>query len=329
MKKTALLTGISGQAGSYLAELLLERGYEVHGIIRRSSSFNTGRIDHIFDKIKMHYGNLSDGLNIYHLINEIRPTHVFNVAAQSHVRTSFDIPVESVDITATGTMRILESIRQIEPTIKFLQFSTSEMFGKVHEIPQKETTPFHPRSPYACAKVFSYWITRNYREAYNMFACNAIIFNMESPRRGGTFVTKKITDYVREGNWEKPLQLGNLNALRDWGYCRDYMDGVIKIIEHEYPDDFVLSTGETHTVRKFAELAFKEVGIDIIWKGDGLEEKGIDKKTKKALMEINKRFFRPAEVALLKGDSSKARKELGWKPKLSFEELIELMVEGE
>ncbi len=337
-KKIALITGITGQDGSYLAEFLLDKGYEVHGIIRRSSSFNTGRIDHIFQdpheigkKLILHYGDLSDGSNISRLLEKIKPDEIYHLGAQSHVRISFDIPEYTADVTGLGTLRILDAIKESGIKTKFYQASSSEMFGLVQEIPQKETTPFHPRSPYGCAKVFSYWIARNYRESYNLFACNGILFNHESPRRGETFVTRKITrglSKIKLGLEDK-LYLGNLEAKRDWGYAKDYVEAMWLMLQQDTPDDYVIATGETHTVREFVEEVAKNLDIEIIWKGKGLEEKGIDKKSGKILVEIDPKYFRPAEVDILIGDSQKAKTKLGWEAKTKFKELIRIMTEAD
>ena len=334
--KKALITGITGQDGSYLAELLLEKGYEVHGIIRRSSSFNTARIDHLYKdrhekgtKIFLHYGDLSDYGSISNIIHSIEPDETYNIGAQSHVRVSFDSPEYTSDIDALGVTRLLETIRHMKKPPKFYQASSSEMFGKAEEIPQKETTPFYPRSPYGCAKVYAYWITKNYRESYGLFAVNGILFNHESPRRGETFVTRKITrglSRVKLGLDEK-LYLGNLDAKRDWGYAKDYVEGMWRMLQHKEPDDFILATGETHTVREFVEETAKVLGMNIIWKGKLTKEKGIDKKTGKVVVEIDPLYFRPAEVDILLGDYSKAKKKLGWKPKVKFKELVKIMVE--
>lgn len=334
--KKAIITGITGQDGSYLAEFLLEKGYEVHGLIRRSSSFNTSRIDHIFQEthqkgkmLILHYGDLSDASNLSRLITSIKPDEIYNLGAQSHVRVSFDIPEYTSDVTGTGTLRLLDAIRESGIKTKFYQASSSEMYGKVAEIPQSENTPFHPRSPYGCAKVFSYWITRNYREAYKLFACNGILFNHESPRRGKTFVTKKITRglaRIKLGLDEK-MYLGNLEAKRDWGHAKDYIRGMWQMLQHKNPDDFVLSTGKAHSVREFVELSAKYLEIDLVWKGKGINEKGIDKKTGKIIIEIDPIYFRPSEVDLLLGDSRKAKNELGWKPEISFKDLVKEMCE--
>ncbi len=334
--KKALITGITGQDGSYLAELLLEKGYEVHGIIRRSSSFNTGRIDHIYRdphvknrRLILHFGDLSDSSNISRLLEKIRPDEIYHLGAQSHVRVSFDIPEYTADVTALGTLRLLDAIKESGITTKFYQASSSEMFGKVQEIPQKETTPFYPRSPYGVSKVFAYWITKNYRESYGLFAVNGILFNHESPRRGSTFVTKKITEglvKIHLGLQDK-LYLGNLDAKRDWGHAKDYVEGMWLMLQAKNPSDYILATGETYKVREFVEEAGKLLGMDIVWKGTGLAEQGIDTKTGRVIVEVDPKYFRPAEVEHLIGDASKAKKELGWKPKISFKELVKTMVE--
>ena len=328
--KKALITGITGQDGSYLAELLLEKGYEVHGIIRRASVFTTQRIDHIPEgkDFFLHHGDLSDSSNLGRLIRDINPDEIYNLGAQSHVAVSFEVPEYTAEVDAIGTIRILDAILALNPKIKFYQASTSELFGKVQEIPQKETTPFYPRSPYAAAKLYAYWITKNYREAYNLYACNGILFNHESPRRGETFVTKKITKAVAniyKGKQEK-LVLGNLSAKRDWGHAKDYVEAMWLMMQLEKPEDFVIASGETHTVREFIEKAFKVVGVDIYWKGSGVDEKGYNRKNDKVLIEVSPKYFRPAEVDLLWGNPKKANEELGWKPRVGFEKLIEIMV---
>jgi GDPmannose 4,6-dehydratase len=334
--KKALITGITGQDGSYLAELLLEKGYEVHGIIRRSSSFNTGRIDHLYKdphinnvKLFLHYGDLSDSSSISRLIEKIKPDEIYNLAAQSHVKVSFDNPEYTADVTGLGTLRILDAIKDSGFKTKFYQASTSELFGLVRETPQKETTPFHPRSPYGCAKLYSYWITVNYRESYNIFACNGILFNHESPRRGETFVTRKITRGLARILTGKDdcLYLGNLDAKRDWGYAKDYVEGMWRMLQQKKAEDFVLATGETHSVREFVELACAIAGIDFRWKGKGAKEVGINKKTKKVIIRIDPRYYRPSEVDLLLGDPSKAAGLLKWKPKTKFKELVKVMME--
>ena len=336
--KKALITGITGQDGSYLAELLLEKGYQVHGIIRRSSSFNTGRINHLYQdphkenvNLFLHYGDLSDSSSLNKLIREIKPDEVYNLGAQSHVKVSFDIPEYTGDITGIGTLRLLEAVRQENPTAKFYQASSSEMFGKVQEIPQKETTPFYPRSPYGAAKMYSYWITVNYRESYGMHTSNGILFNHESPRRGETFVTRKITkglSRIKLGK-EQKLYLGNLDAKRDWGYAKDYVEGMWLMLQQPTGDDYVLAMNETHTVREFCELAAKELDIDLMWEGTGVEEKGIDQKTGQTIIEIDPKYFRPAEVDLLIGDATKAQQQLGWQPKTNFHQLVQIMVQAD
>jgi GDPmannose 4,6-dehydratase len=336
--KKAFITGITGQDGSYLAELLLKKGYEVHGLIRRSSSFNTGRIDHLFKdfheknvRLFLHFGDLDDGSNIAKLIEKIKPDEIYHLGAQSHVRVSFDMPVYTGDVTGLGTLRILEAIRDSGVKTKFYQASSSEMFGKVVEVPQNENTPFYPRSPYGCAKVYAYWITKNYRESYGIFACNGILFNHESPRRGETFVTKKITKgLVRiKLGLEKKLFLGNLEAKRDWGYAKDYVKCMWMMLQQEKPDDYVIATGETHSVREFVERACQVLDMELVWKGKGINEKGIDKKTGEIIIEIDPIYFRPAEVDLLVGDYSKAKKILGWTPKTKFNKIVRLMVQSD
>ena len=328
--KKALITGITGQDGSYLAQLLLEKGYEVHGLVRRSSFSNTSRIDHIKDKLFIHDGDLSDSSSLIRIINEIKPNEIYNLAAQSHVQVSFDVPEYSGDIDALGVLRILEAVRicDLTKTCKIYQASTSELYGKVEEIPQKETTPFHPYSPYAIAKQYAYWIIKEYREAYGMFAVNGILFNHESERRGENFVTRKITlatARIAEGLLDH-LELGNLDSLRDWGYAGDYVECMWLIMQQEKPEDFVIATGVQHSVRDFTEKAFKANGIDIIWSGKGLDEKGYDKKTGKLLVSVNPKWFRPTDVNNLLGDPTKAKTILGWNPqKTSYEELVEIM----
>lgn len=338
MGKVALITGITGQDGSYLAELLLEKGYEVHGMKRRASSFNTQRIDHIYQdihnagaKFKLHYGDLTDSSNLIRLIQEIQPDEIYNLAAQSHVKVSFDSPEYTANADGIGTLRLLDAIRilGLEKKTKFYQASTSELFGLVQETPQKETTPFYPRSPYACAKLYAYWICVNYREGYNIFASNGILFNHESPRRGETFVTRKITRAacrIKLGLEDK-LYLGNLSSQRDWGHAKDYVEGMWRILQQDKPQDYVLATGVTTTIRDFCKMAFKEAGIDIEFTGEGIDEKGIDKETGKVIIEVDSRYFRPTEVDFLLGDSSKARKELGWEPKYDLQMLVKEMVE--
>lgn len=335
--KKALITGITGQDGSYLAELLLGKGYEVHGLIRRSSSFNTGRIDHLYKdphskpKLLLHYGDLSDASNLFHIISQIKPDEIYNLGAQSHVKVSFDTPEYTSDITGLGTIRLLDAIRDSDIKTKFYQASSSEMFGKVQEIPQKETTPFYPRSPYGCAKVYSFWITKNYRESYGIFACNGILFNHESPRRGETFVTRKITKGLAriKLGLENKLYLGNLDSKRDWGYAKDYVYGMWLMLQQDKPDDYILATNETHSVREFIEETAKIFKIDLIWKGKGVQEKGIDRKSGKIIIEIDPHYFRPAEVDLLIGDYSKAKKKTGWKPETKFKDLVKIMAESD
>lgn len=338
--KRALLTGITGQDGAYLAELLLEKGYEVHGIKRRSSLFNTKRIDHLYQDVNqqdknlfLHYGDLTDSTNLIRIIHDIQPEEVYNLAAQSHVKVSFETPEYTANADALGTLRLLEAIRilKLEEKTRFYQASTSELYGKVQETPQTETTAFYPRSPYAAAKLYAYWITVNYREAYNLFACNGIMFNHESPIRGETFVTRKVTRSavrIKLGLQDK-LYLGNLDAKRDWGYAKDYVEAMWLILQQDSPDDYVIATGETHSVREFVELAFSEVGIPIEWSGEGLSEKGIDKNTGRTVIEVSPRYFRPTEVDLLHGDAGKAERKLGWKPKVTFGELVQLMIQEE
>lgn len=337
MNKKALITGITGQDGAYLAEFLLDKGYEVHGIKRRSSQFNTDRIDHLYkdrheDNVNffLHYGDMTDSTNLIRIIQQVQPDEIYNLAAQSHVQVSFETPEYTANADGIGTLRVLEAIRilGLESKTKFYQASTSELYGLVQETPQKETTPFYPRSPYAAAKLYGYWITVNYREAYNMYACNGILFNHESPLRGETFVTRKITRAVAriKLGLQNKLYLGNLNAKRDWGYAKDYVEAMWLILQQDEPEDFVIATGETHAVREFVELAFKEVGIDIIWQGQGVDEKGIDRLTQKTLVEVDPRYFRPTEVELLLGDPRKANQLLGWKPRTSFAQLVSMMV---
>ena len=331
--KKALITGITGQDGSYLAELLLSKGYEVHGIIRRSSSINTTRLDHIYDDIKLHYGDLTDGMNLTALIQQIKPDEIYNLGAQSHVKVSFEIPEYTAQVDGIGTLRILEAVKLLgmENSVRVYQASTSELFGLVQEIPQKETTPFYPRSPYGVAKIYAYWITKNYREAYNMYACTGILFNHESPRRGETFVTRKITrglKAISEGKQDY-LQLGNLNAKRDWGHAKDFVDAMWLMLQQKTPKDYVIATGEQYSVRQFVEACAPYFNMDIIWKGDGLTEIGVDKNTNKTIVRINPKYFRPTEVDTLLGDSSLARYDLGWSPKYSFNDLVKDMCENE
>ena len=338
MAKKALITGITGQDGSYLAELLLEKGYDVHGIIRRSSSFNTGRIDHLYNNSEvsgkrffLHYGDVTDTSNLNRLLEKTEPDEIYNLAAQSHVKVSFEVPEYTAEVDGIGTLRFLDAIRETGLKTKFYQASTSELFGKVQEIPQKETTPFYPRSPYGVAKLYGYWIIVNYREAYNIFACNGILFNHESPRRGETFVTRKITlaaARIKLGLQEK-LTLGNFNARRDWGYAPEFVEGMWRMLQQKEPQDFVLATGEMHTVREFTELAFQEIGIPLEWRGGGEQEVGVDNATGKVLIAVDPRYYRPTEVELLIGDPSKAKRILGWEPKIKFSELVKLMAKAD
>lgn len=338
MKKKALITGITGQDGSYLTEFLLAKGYEVHGIIRRSSSFNTARLEHIYEdpheenrQLFLHYGDLSDGTNIARILDQVKPDEIYNLGAQSHVRVSFDMPVYTADVDAIGTTRLLESIREHDLKTKFYQAGSSEMFGKVQEVPQKETTPFYPRSPYGCAKAYSHFLAVNYRESYDMFICNGILFNHESPRRGKTFVTKKVTGAfadIRLGKADR-LHIGNLEAKRDWGYAKDYVEAMWLMLQQPESDDYVIATGEAHSVRELVEYAAALVGYTLVWQGSGLDEQGIDSKTGKVLVSIDPRYYRPAEVDFLLGDATKAREQLGWQPQTRFHELIALMMEAE
>lgn len=340
--KKALISGITGQDGSYLAELLLQKGYEVHGILRRSSSFNTGRIEHLyFDEwvrdmkqqrlVNLHYGDMTDSSSLVRIIQQIQPDEIYNLAAQSHVKVSFDVPEYTAETDAVGTLRLLEAVRilGLEKKTRIYQASTSELFGLVQEIPQKETTPFYPRSPYGVAKQYGFWITKNYRESYGMFAVNGILFNHESERRGENFVTRKITlaaSRIAQGMQDK-LYVGNLDARRDWGYAKDYVECMWLMLQHENPEDFVIATGEMHSVREFCTLAFGEAGINMTWQGEGIHEKGIDKSTGKVLVEVDPKYFRPSEVEQLLGDPTKARTLLGWNPrKTSFEELVRIMM---
>ena len=341
-KKVALITGITGQDGSYLAEFLIEKGYEVHGLMRRSSSFNTARIEHLYlDEwvrdmkkarlVNLHWADMTDSSSLVRVISKVRPTEIYNLAAQSHVKVSFDVPEYTADTDANGVLRLLEAVRicGLAETCRIYQASTSELYGKVQEVPQSETTPFYTRSPFAVAKLYGFWIMKNYRESYNMFCCNGILFNHESERRGETFVTRKITlaaARIAQGYQDK-LYLGNLNSLRDWGYAKDYIECMWLILQQPEPDDFVIATGEYHTVREFCTLAFKEVGIELEWRGDGIDEKGYDKATGKSLVEVDPKYFRPAEVDQLLGNPAKAKAKLGWNPqKTSFEDLVKIMV---
>lgn len=339
MTKKALITGITGQDGSYLTELLLSKGYEVHGIIRRHSSINTKRIDHLFENeeigdktLFLHYGDLTDSSNLNRLITKIQPDEIYNLGAQSHVQVSFEVPEYTAESDAIGTLRLLDAIRESGVRCRFYQASTSELFGGLpNTVPQSERTPFYPKSPYGAAKLYAYWITVNYRESYGLYACNGILFNHESPRRGETFVTRKITRAVANiiAKKQEKLSLGNLDAKRDWGFAGDYVEAMWLILQQEKPQDFVIATNETHTVREFVELSFKEIGISIEWKGIGVEEKGYDKATGKLLIDVNPRYFRPAEVELLWGDCRKAERELGWERKVNFPELVKMMVNGD
>ena len=333
----ALITGVTGQDGAYLAELLLKKGYVVHGVKRRSSSFNTGRVDHLYSdphelgvRFFMHYGDMTDATNLIRLVQETQPTEIYNLAAQSHVQVSFETPEYTANADGIGTLRLLEAIRilKLEKNVRFDQASTSELYGLVQEKPQRETTPFYPRSPYAAAKLYAYWITVNYREAYGMHASNGILFNHEGPTRGETFVTRKITRAVAaiEAGLQKKLYLGNIDSSRDWGHARDYVEGMWLILQQAKPDDYVLATGETHTVREFVELAFAEIGRRVAWRGKGVDEKGVDAKTGDVLVEIDPRYFRPTEVDFLLGDPTKAHTKLGWRHRTSFPELVRDMV---
>ena len=340
INKTALITGVNGQDGAYLTEFLLKKNYIVHGIKRRSSLINTNRIDHFYldpqiedKKFHLHYGDMTDSMNITRLIKEIEPDEIYNLAAQSHVKVSFETPEYTANADGIGVLRCLEAIRLLglDKKVKFYQASTSELFGKVIEVPQNEKTPFYPRSPYAIAKLYAYWTVVNYREAYNIFASNGILFNHEGPTRGETFVTRKITIAVAKiyNGMQDKLYLGNLSAQRDWGHAKDYVRGMWQILQHDMPDDFVLSSGKMYSVRDFVNLAFKKVNIDIEWIGNGVNEKGLDKKTGKCLVEVDDRYFRPSEVDQLLGDSTKAKKILGWESKISFEDLVSEMVEND
>lgn len=341
--KKALISGITGQDGSFLAELLIEKGYEVHGIIRRSSSFNTARIEHLYLKewikdqrqdraVNLHYGDMTDSSSLIRILQQVQPDEIYNLAAQSHVKVSFDVPEYTAETDAVGTLRLLEAVRILgmEKRTRIYQASTSELYGMVQQVPQNETTPFYPRSPYGVAKLYGFWITKNYRESYGMFAVNGILFNHESERRGENFVTRKITlaaARIARGLQDK-LYLGNLSAMRDWGYARDYVECMWLMLQNDKPEDFVIATGEAHSVREFCTLAFSHVGIELMWQGEGLDEKGVDAATGRVLVEVDKRFFRPAEVEQLLGDASKAQRELGWNPRAtSFEDLVRIMVE--
>ncbi len=338
--KKALIFGVTGQDGSYLAEFLLGKGYEVHGVRRRSAAYNAGRINHLtssshpdHNRFFLHYGDLTDGAGVFNLIDRIRPDEIYNLAAQSHVQISFEMPEYTAEVDALGTLRILDVIKRLELTkkVRFYQASTSELYGLAQETPQTETTPFYPRSPYAMSKLFAYWITVNYRESYGMFACNGILFNHESPRRGKDFVTRKITQSVAQikKGLSTVCKLGNLNAERDWGYAKDYVEAMWLILQQEDPEDFVIATGQTHSVREFCELAFKEIGIEIEWQGEGEEEVGLDRKTGKVVIQVNPAYFRPSEVDLLLGNAAKAERKLHWKPKTSFSDLVKIMVQAD
>jgi GDPmannose 4,6-dehydratase len=333
--RKALITGITGQDGSYLAEFLLEKGYEVHGIIRRASYFNTGRIDHLYKNtnLHLHYGDMTDGTVLSHLVSTLKPDEIYNLAAQSHVKVSFDMPEYTAQADGVGALKLLDAIRanRLEKTCRFYQASTSELYGKVMEIPQKETTPFYPRSPYAVAKLYAYWITVNYRESYEMFAVNGILFNHESPRRGATFVTQKIVRAavrIQRGKQDH-VKLGNINALRDWGHAKDYVEGMWMMLQCKEPEDWVLATGEQFSVRHFCELCFGKLGYEVMWRGEGIEEEGYDKATGKVLIKIDERYFRPAEVETLLGDPTKIKTKLGWKPRHTFEDLVDDMIQSE
>jgi GDPmannose 4,6-dehydratase len=327
--KVALITGITGQDGSYLAELLLERGYEVHGIVRRSSLINTHRIDHLYQSVKLHYGDLTDSTNIVRVIQKVQPDEIYNLGAQSHVKVSFEMPEYTADVDGVGTLRILEAVRLLgmEDRVRIYQASTSELYGLVQETPQSETTPFYPRSPYGCAKLYGYWITKNYREAYGMYACTGILFNHESPRRGETFVTRKITQGLSKisSGIQDCLYLGNLDAMRDWGHAKDYVEAMWLMLQQDEPDDFVIATGEQYSVRQFVEKAAPYFGMKIEWIGEGLNEVGFDWNTKRPIIKVDSKYFRPAEVESLLGDATKAKEKLGWEPKITFDQLIEDM----
>jgi GDPmannose 4,6-dehydratase len=338
MPKTALISGITGQDGSYLTELLLDKGYTVHGIIRRASSFNTFRIDHLYNqpgllnnRLFLHFGDLTDSSNLNRLIEKSNPDEIYNLGAQSHVQVSFEVPEYTAEVDGIGTLRFLDAIKETGIRTRFYQASTSELYGLVQEVPQTEKTPFYPRSPYAAAKLYAYWIVVNYREAYNLFACNGILFNHESERRGKTFVTRKISVAVSKimTGQQDILLLGNMDAKRDWGYAPEYVEGMWRMLQIDHPEDFVLATNETHTVREFVEVAFKVLGDEVIWEGEGVNEKGIRRSDGKQVVGIDPRYYRPTEVDLLLGDYSKAKKLLGWKPKTTFRELVKVMVEAD
>ena len=336
--KTALITGITGQDGSYLAELLLKKGYKVHGMIRRSSSFNTGRIDHLYndssvinERLFLHYGDLTDSSNLNRLLERIKPEEIYNLGAQSHVQVSFEVPEYTADVAAMGTLRFLDAIKETGIRTKFYQASTSELYGDVQEIPQSEKTPFYPRSPYAVAKLYGYWIIINYREAYDLFASNGILFNHESPRRGETFVTRKISRAVARIKFgiQSQLTLGNLDSKRDWGYAPEYVEGMWRILQQEKADDFVLATGETHTIREFVDKSFSELDMELEWEGDGIDTRGIEKKTGLVRVNVDARYFRPTEVDILVGNASKAKEVLGWEAATKFANLVKIMVQAD
>ncbi|XP_078041319.1 GDP-mannose 4,6 dehydratase [Augochlora pura] len=340
-RHVALITGITGQDGSYLAEFLLEKGYDVHGIIRRASSFNTARIQHLYSdpkchrqgKMKLHYGDMTDSSSLVKVINIVQPTEIYNLAAQSHVMVSFEVSEYTAEVDAVGTVRLLDAIRTcgLEKSVKFYHASTSELYGRVVEVPQNEKTPFYPRSPYACAKLYSFWIVVNYREAYDMFACNGILFNHESPRRGENFVTRKVTRSIAKIHLglQDVLELGNLDAKRDWGHAKDYVEAMWLMLQQPAPDDYVIATGETHSVREFVEAAFQYVGRTIKWEGQGVNETGQDAQTGEVLVKVNPKYFRPTEVDVLLGDASKAKEKIGWKPTVTFEDLVKDMMESD
>ena len=331
--RVALITGITGQDGSYLAELLLEKGYEVHGIVRRCSLINTHRIDHIYEKLHLHYGDLADSTNIVRVIQQVQPDEIYNLGAQSHVKVSFEMPEFTGQVDGLGTLRVLEAVRLLgmEDKVRIYQASTSELYGLIQEVPQTETTPFYPRSPYGVAKLYGYWIIKNYRESYGLHASSGILFNHESPRRGETFVTRKITrglKAISEGK-QKILELGNINALRDWGHARDYAEAMWLMLQQDEPDDYVIATGIEYSVKQFVEASAPYFGFDIEWSGEGMDEIGVDKNTKKTIVSVNEKYFRPAEVERLLGDATKAKKVLGWEPKTSFDQLVKEMCENE
>ena len=330
MSKVALVTGITGQDGSFLAELLLDKGYEVHGVVRRGSSFTTSRIDHLLDNknLTLHHGDLTDSANLNRLLSQLKPDEIYNLAAQSHVQVSFEVPEYTAQVDAVGTLRILDAIHNHCPKARFYQASTSELYGKVQEIPQKETTPFYPRSPYGVAKIYGFWIVKNFREAYNLYTCNGILFNHESERRGKTFVTRKITVGLSEiyRGERQTLKLGNLNSKRDWGYAKEYVEAMWLMLQQEEAEDFVIATGQMYEVRTFVEQCCKYINIDLVWEGEGLNEKGIDKNTGRVIIEVDPRYFRPSEVDLLIGDATKAKEKLGWQTKVGIDELVEIMM---